>query len=292
PGRRSAAGGTSTAARCPCSAGRRGPEGRGSASAGAGPGARTRRRAGARRAGAARRRGGRSRPRGARACRRRRGARPAAPGVRRPSRCRPAVGRDATAGSSGVRPFRARRAPASRHRRRYDRAGGAATPRRAGRASNQEPRSMRFALVSLSLSASLVAQGLVPPHVLPTVNPHPGLSAPAIPGTAIEQVHMIHLPSDPPNVFHCAMTVRTLPASLGGVGSADLVTGKYDALADTFTPDADAAALNTSGYEFGLTLHHSGLYATFDDITNLRPMFARRASLSAPWQLVGPITPI
>ena len=146
---------------------------------------------------------------------------------------------------------------------------------------------MRLILCSALLASALAAQGAVPPYVLQVTNPHPNLSAPVIPGTAIEQIHMIHLPTDPPNVFLCGMTIQSLPVALGGVGSRDLLTGKYDAVTDTFTPDANAAALNTTNYEFGLTLHHSGLWATFDDYTTVGVSLAKRASVGAPWTLVG-----
>ncbi|HLU40211.1 MAG TPA: hypothetical protein VK081_12565 [Planctomycetota bacterium] len=109
-----------------------------------------------------------------------------------------------------------------------------------------------------------------------------------MPGSNVQQVHMIHLPSDPPNVFYCALTVSGLQATFGGVGGTDLLTGSYDVLTDTFTPNTEAAALNTTGTEFGMMLHHSGLYAVFDRLPGL-PWLAARPAVGQPWTIVGQI---
>src|SRR5690606_3950202 len=74
----------------------------------------------------------------------------------------------------------------------------------------------------------------------------------------------------------------------GGVGGTDLLTGSYDVLTDTFTPNTEAAALNTTGTEFGMMLHHSGLYAVFDRLPGL-PWLAARPAVGQPWTIVGQI---
>jgi hypothetical protein len=98
---------------------------------------------------------------------------------------------------------------------------------------------------------------------------------------------MIHLPTDPPNVFLCGATVGAgLPPALGGVGGSDVVSGSYDVLADVFTPNGEAAALNTGGTEFGLMLHHTGLFAVIDRLPG-QPWLASRTAIGQPWQIVG-----
>ncbi|MEZ5964898.1 MAG: hypothetical protein R3F56_13745 [Planctomycetota bacterium] len=139
------------------------------------------------------------------------------------------------------------------------------------------------------LVAPLCAQGVVPPYQVSTTNPLPGLSVPAVPGTNVQQVHFVHLPSDPPNVFLCGLTVAGLGAGFGGAGGSDLLSGSYDVLTDTFTPNTEAAALNTTGTEFGLTIHHTGLYAVFDRLPG-QPWLASRAAVGMPWSIVGQIT--
>jgi hypothetical protein len=117
----------------------------------------------------------------------------------------------------------------------------------------------------------------------------PGLSAPAIPGTAVHQVHTLHLPGDPPNVYMTALTVDGLQPGSGGVGSLDLLTGKYDVLTDTFTPDNFASSLNSSGIEFGLSFYHDGLVAVWDINNGPPPQLATRPNLTSPWQTRGTI---
>jgi hypothetical protein len=150
---------------------------------------------------------------------------------------------------------------------------------------------MRACFLFPALAAALAAQGAVPPYRLGVTNPMPGLSAPNIPGSSVQQVHMLHYAGDPTNVFRCSMTVTSLPSNYGGVGGSDLVTGTYDVLTDTFTPNAEAAALNTAGTEFGLVQHHSGLFAMFDRLPG-PPQLAFRTGLNQPWQLRGSVSPI
>jgi hypothetical protein len=141
----------------------------------------------------------------------------------------------------------------------------------------------------LALAPSLVAQGVVPPFQIGSTNPLPGIGATALPVTSVQQIHAIHLPSDPPQVFLCGITATGLAPANGGVGGQDLLTGRYDALTDTFTPDNDAAALNTSGTEFGMMIHSSGLYAVFDRLPG-PPQLATRPNLNSPWQWVAAIS--
>lgn len=137
----------------------------------------------------------------------------------------------------------------------------------------------------------LLAQGVIPPVQLGQINPLPGLSTPNVPAARVEQVHLIHLPADPPNVFLVGMTAVGLPPTSGGMGSGDLITGSYDVLTDTFTPNNDAAALNTTSYEFGMMIHHTGLHAVFDRLPGL-PWLAARSAIGQPWQIVAQIGPL
>ena len=136
------------------------------------------------------------------------------------------------------------------------------------------------------VAGALRAQGVVPPFRVNLLNPVPGLSAPLVPGTNVQQVNFVHLPTDPPQVFLCTMTVAGLPAQYGGLGGTDLLSGSYNALTDTFTPTAEASALNTAGTEFGLMVHHTALYAVFDRLPG-QPWLAARAAVGMPWQIVG-----
>jgi hypothetical protein len=144
-------------------------------------------------------------------------------------------------------------------------------------------------LAFCALGASLIAQGVVPPLVTSVVNPFPGLGAGPVPATDVQQVNFVHLPTDPSNVFYCGMTGTALSPSFGGVGGTDVLCGSYDVLTDTFTPNNDAAALNTTGTEFGLTIHSSGLLAVFDRLPGA-PWLASRPALGQPWQIVGQVS--
>lgn len=150
---------------------------------------------------------------------------------------------------------------------------------------------MRLSLLAtvLALAPYALAQGEIPPYQVGQTNPLPGLQAGSVAVSSVQQIHMIHLPADPPNVFLCSLTVTGLSSTSGGVGGSDFLTGSYDVLTDTFTPNNDAAALNAPGTEFGLMFHHSGLYASFDRLPG-PPQLAMRPSLNSPWQLVGSIS--
>lgn len=144
-----------------------------------------------------------------------------------------------------------------------------------------------LALLGALLANPLLAQGVVPPFTVSVTNPLPGLSVPNVPGTNVQQVHMVHLPADPPNVFLCGMTAAGLPATFGGAGGSDVLAGKFDVLTNVFTATAEAGALNTTGTEFGLMFHHTGNYAVFDRLPGL-PWLARYTA--GAWAIVGQIT--
>src|SRR3990172_10926690 len=144
---------------------------------------------------------------------------------------------------------------------------------------------LRHPLCFVSLTTSLMAQGVVPPFQTGQVNPLPGLSAGSLLVGDVTQVHLIHLPNDPPSVFYCALTVR---ATFSPNSNLDLLCGSYDVLTDTFTPNNEAAALNTTGREIGMTVHHSGLLAVFGRV-NGWAWLASRPAIGQPWQVVGQI---
>lgn len=149
---------------------------------------------------------------------------------------------------------------------------------------------MKFSLVVAALAATpfVAAQGVIPPHQINLTNPLPGISAGGLGVGTIQQVHLVHLPTDPPNVFLSAVTATSVPTNLGGVGGQDLVTGRYDVLTDTFTPDNLAAAINSTGTEFGMMLDHTGTFAVFDRLPGF-PFLASRPNTTAAWQIVGQI---
>ena len=145
--------------------------------------------------------------------------------------------------------------------------------------------------LAIALGSRAVGQGSVPPGTLRGMQRTVGLNPPAVPGANVHQVHMVQLPGDPDGTYTCALTVGSLPAANGGVGGNDILTGKYDALNDTFTPDLHAAGLNGSVNDFGFMFHHSGLIATWD-----RPgaagtvQIATRQNLNSAWVARGPVT--
>lgn len=148
---------------------------------------------------------------------------------------------------------------------------------------------MRFHLPAtlVVLSAALLAQGAVAPFQLSQTNPLPSLSPGVIPATQVQQVCMVHLAGDPPNIYQCGLTVVGL-VGYGAVGGSDLLYGTYDVVTDTFTPTSEAAGLNTAGTEFGLQIHSSGLLAAFDLLPGL-PHLATRTAIGQPWVDAGVI---
>lgn len=111
-----------------------------------------------------------------------------------------------------------------------------------------------------------------------------------VPGQGFGQINLLRLPGDAPGTWTACLTMLSgLPAANGGVGSYDLLMGKYDAVNGTFTPNLEAAALNSSGVEFGLMLDTTGLHAVFDRATGV--FYANRANptanFGAPVQVTG-----
>lgn len=151
-----------------------------------------------------------------------------------------------------------------------------------------------IALGLLLPPAALGAQGKVPPPQVSAFAPDPLFVAPYVPGTGYHQIHMVPYPGQPGR-FIVGLTADSLPAANGGTGSGmDLLTGVFDAVQKTFTPDLFAAALNSSGTEFGLMLLHDGLLAVFES-NGLVPssqnevMLASRPNLNSPFAVLGPI---
>lgn len=150
---------------------------------------------------------------------------------------------------------------------------------------------LRRLMILAGLTSALSAQGLVPPFQMAQSNRPLGLNAGAVPGIEVRHVDLVHLPGSPPNVFYGSLTVLLLPPAFGGVARMDLLCGTYDVSTDTFTPNMDAAALNTSASEWGMRVHRSGLLAVFDRL-NGWPWLAARPALGQPWQVVGAIRPL
>ena len=146
-------------------------------------------------------------------------------------------------------------------------------------------------LMGAFLAAGAMAQGnVVPPH-LNKFGKDPIFNAPTIPGTTFSQINMIPYPGQP-GKFIVGITVASgLPTANGGVGGADFLMGVYDAAKKQFTPDKNAAFLNSGKSEFGLTFHHSGLYAYMesDGAGTYSPYLVSRKSLNAPFSVVGVI---
>ena len=107
----------------------------------------------------------------------------------------------------------------------------------------------------------------------------------------MNQLHLVQLPGDPNGTYTCALTVTALPAANGGVGGQDIVTGKYDALNDTFTPDLLAAGVNSASVDFGFMFHHSGLIAVWER-TGPTIEVATRPNLTSAWVHKGTVSGI
>lgn len=135
----------------------------------------------------------------------------------------------------------------------------------------------RFAACLVGVTGTAFAQGVVPPLQVGQSSALPGLNA----FGPVLDVDLVHQPGDPPNVFYCALTLRI------SASNYDLLCGSYDVLSDTFTPNNDAAALNTSAQEIGLRFHHSGLLAIFDRAQ--WAWLASRPAVGQPWQIVGQV---
>lgn len=145
--------------------------------------------------------------------------------------------------------------------------------------------SVALTLSALAPAAQVAAQGQVGPGVFDAPTAAAGLSPARLGVQGVHAMHMVRLLEDPPLHWRCALTVDGLPPSRGGQGGRDLLTGLYDAGQDVFVADGEALPLNSAGDDSGLSLHASGLLATFE-----RPgqvLIARRGSLGQPWNIAG-----
>ena len=148
-----------------------------------------------------------------------------------------------------------------------------------------------LSLLLFLLSTGICAQGLVAPPKLGKFAKDPLFNAPNVPGKTFSQIHIIPYPGKP-GKYIVGMTVNSgLPGAWGGKGGSDLLCGVYDIRTDKFTPDKNAAFLNSSRTEFGLTLYHDGLLAYFESSRSGKytGYLARRKSLQEPFSIVGPI---
>lgn len=107
----------------------------------------------------------------------------------------------------------------------------------------------------------------------------------------LQQLNFVADPGFPPGVYHVTMTVSANPAN-PQAGGGDVWAGVYDATADTFTPNTDVDAFNTTAYEFGLMYNPSGgssngstfapaTVAVWDDGTLARCTY--RTAVGQPW---------
>jgi hypothetical protein len=150
--------------------------------------------------------------------------------------------------------------------------------------------------ISLSLIAaaaiSLSAQAQVGPGVISPSAPSPDLTFSTggqVPASGVAQVSHVVLPKDAAGVWTTCMSVTGLSATYGSAGGYDLLLGSYDRNTGTYTPNNLAAALNSSGTEFGLMLDPTGLHAVFDRDAGV--FYSTRASqgvaFGAPVQVAG-----
>ncbi len=157
---------------------------------------------------------------------------------------------------------------------------------------NTRPTAVVVITVGLSLALNVRSQGTVGPFEPAAPSSPLGLNATTLGVAAVGAMHMVHLSGSPESEFYCAIMVQGLGAGAGGAGSWDLLCGRYDIATDTFTANSDAAALNTTGPEGFMKLHHSGLMAVFERPLYLQyspPQFATRPTLSSPWQVAGSV---
>ncbi len=150
---------------------------------------------------------------------------------------------------------------------------------------------LQIPLAGLLLAAGAFAQGQVVPPKLTAFAKDAIFNSPNVPGTTFSQIHIIPYPGQM-GKYIVAITVNSgLPQSWGGVGGSDLLTGVYDVKTNKFTPDKNAAFLNGSKAEFGLTLYHNGLIAFFESSSagTYSPYLATRTSLNQPFKVAGQI---
>jgi hypothetical protein len=145
----------------------------------------------------------------------------------------------------------------------------------------------RSLLVFVAAAASLAAQGSVGPLVTGPLREWSDLSRARLQVAQVKSISAIELPGDPPGTYYVGLTVTSLPATRGGMGDNDVLTGRYDVVTGAWTEDGAAAAINTTSSQFCMSLHSSGLLAAVDEDAQGRVVIARRASLSAPFARAG-----
>ncbi len=100
-----------------------------------------------------------------------------------------------------------------------------------------------------------------------------------IPGAWVQQISHNRLPGDAAGTWTTCVTTTSLPTTNGGKGNLDLLMGSFNAVTGKFTPNLYAAALNTTGVDFGLMLDPTGLFAVYDQASGV--YFSSRKSLTA-----------
>ena len=131
-----------------------------------------------------------------------------------------------------------------------------------------------------ALGAAGASAQVVPPQ-LTTFAQDKIFTAANLPGAGHHQIHMIPYPNQPGS-FIVALTADNLPTANGGLGGYDLVTGVFDAVKQTFTPDLHAAGLNGAQNEFGLMLYHDGLLAVYETASFLTPPNTNEVFVALP----------
>lgn len=144
----------------------------------------------------------------------------------------------------------------------------------------------------LALTTVALAQDRASPPPIkifpPTSYPPLGPSAVSSPGCVVSHVGQIELrpiPAQPPNVFHCTLSVR-----VNGGTTWDLITGTFDCDAPSFTKNTHVAHLNTTtGHEFAGSISRDLKVFVYDAAGGAR--FCTRASTTvafgAPTPIIG-----
>ncbi|MEZ5990174.1 MAG: hypothetical protein R3F30_13860 [Planctomycetota bacterium] len=111
-----------------------------------------------------------------------------------------------------------------------------------------------------------------------------------VPMAAAVQISNFTLPGDGVGVFTTCITGTSLPTTYGGAGGYDLLIGTWDRNTGKYTPTSEAAALNTTGTEFGLMIDPTGRYCVYDSATSV--MFSMRTkpgtAFGTPVAVSGP----
>lgn len=108
-----------------------------------------------------------------------------------------------------------------------------------------------------------------------------------IPLTSLTQISHNQLPGNAAGIFTTCATGSGLTAAAGGVGGSDVWIGVWDSNTGKMTSTQQAAALNSTGTEFGLMLDPTGRYAVFDRSSG--PQFSVRPAPGLPFPAPVPI---